>query len=135
MIKKTLLAALAVFVAWSVMDFVIHGIFLSGTYEETKDLWRPMEEMKHVVIYVVGVLAALIFVYIYARLITEKSLKNATIYGLLIGLMTGVSMGYGTYSFMPIPYHLAFSWFLASTIEMTVGGVLIGLIVKPETAS
>ena len=44
--KKVILAILAVFIAWSVMDFLIHGVILHASYAATASLWRPMSEMK-----------------------------------------------------------------------------------------
>lgn len=41
-------------------------------------------------------------------------------------------MGYGTYSFMPIPYLLALGWFLGTVVETTVAGALVGWIIKEE---
>jgi hypothetical protein len=46
MVKRFVLAAFAVFMAWSVLDFLIHGLPLQSTYEATASLWRPMGEMK-----------------------------------------------------------------------------------------
>ena len=43
--KRTLLAVLAVFVMWSVLDFVIHGLILGSIYMATPHLWRPMHEV------------------------------------------------------------------------------------------
>ena len=42
-------------------------------------------------------------------------------------------MGYGSYSYMPIPYSLALGWFLASTVEGVAAGVVVGLIVKGDS--
>jgi hypothetical protein len=44
--KRTLPGALAVFVLWPAMDFVIHGLVLASPYAQTPQLWRPMAEMK-----------------------------------------------------------------------------------------
>jgi hypothetical protein len=33
MMKHTILAVVAVFIAWSVMDFLIHGLLLRSIYE------------------------------------------------------------------------------------------------------
>ena len=46
MTKRILLGALAVFVGWSVLDFVMHGLILTDAYAATAHLWRPMDEMK-----------------------------------------------------------------------------------------
>jgi hypothetical protein len=39
-------------------------------------------------------------------------------------------MGYGSNSVMPIPYNMAFTWFLGCVIEAGVGGIILGLIAK-----
>ena len=134
MAKKIILAILAVFVAWSTLDFVIHGWLLSATYQSTAHLWRPMEEMKMGLMYVVTILSAICFTLIYACLIGGKGIGTGVKYGLLLGLGTGVSMSYGTYSYMPIPHSLALSWFLGTVVQTTLAGLLVGLIIKEESA-
>jgi hypothetical protein len=128
--KKTILAILAVFVTWAVLDFVIHGLILGSTYAATPQLWRPMAEMKMGLMYFTVLVVAASFVYIYARFIAEKGVRTAVLYGLIFGIATGVGMGYGTYSVMPIPYPMAFVWFVGSVVEFTIGGLVTGLIIK-----
>ncbi len=132
--KRTILAVLVVFVSWSVLDFVIHGLFLGSTYAATPQLWRPMAQMKTGLMYFTVLVAAASFVYIYARFITDKGIKTAVLYGLIFGIATGIGMGYGTYSVMPIPYSMALVWFLGSVVEFTIGGLVAGLIVKKNRA-
>lgn len=132
MLKKSILAVVAVFIAWSVLDFVIHGVILKGAYQETAHLWRPMGEMKMGLMYGVGFIASACFVSIYAMLIHPKSLINGLKYGFVFGLGGGISMGYGTYAVMPVPYVLAITWFLGTLVETCVGGVLLGGIVKDD---
>jgi len=110
---------------------VIHGLILGSLYRETASLWRPEGEMMMGLMYIVTLLVSIFFVWIYYALI-NKSMKNAILFGLFYGLATGISMGYGTYSFMPIPYLMAFGWFLGTVVEATVAGVLVGWIVKEE---
>jgi hypothetical protein len=133
--KRIVLAVIAVYAAWAVMDYVIHGVILSSAYMQTAQLWRPMAEMKMGLMRVVMVLVAISFVLIYAKLISRKSLKKATIYGALFGFGYGVSMGYGSYAYMPITYTIAFTWFFGSLAEMTVAGLIVGSIIKDETAA
>jgi hypothetical protein len=128
--KRIIFAILAVFVTWSVLDFIIHGLILSSTYAATPQLWRPRAEMKMGLMYVTTLVAAATFVYIYARFVTEKGIKTAILYGLIFGIGTGIGMGYGTYSVMPIPYSMAFVWFFGSVVEYTAGGLVAGLIIK-----
>jgi hypothetical protein len=96
--KKSALAVLAVFVAWSVMDFVIHGMILQSAYAATASLWRPMDEMKTSLMYFTVLISALTFVLIYSLLCSRKGISTGLTYGLLFGLSTGVPMGYGSIS-------------------------------------
>ena len=128
--KRIVLAVLAVFVTWSVLDFVIHGLILGSAYAATPALWCPMDEMKTGLLYFTVLVAAAAFVVIYARFIADKGTKTAVLYGLVFGIGYGISMGYGSYSVMPIPYTMAFVWFLGTVVEMTAGGLVAGLIVK-----
>ena len=52
------------------------------------------------------------------------------IYGVLFGLASGIAMGFGSYSYMPITLALPWSWFLGSLVEATVAGAIVGAIVK-----
>ena len=49
---------------------------------------------------------------------------------LVIGLASGISMGFGSYCVMPIPLSLALIWFIGTWIESTVAGAIVGAIVK-----
>lgn len=71
--KKFLLATLAVFVLWQVLDFVMHGILMQKMYEETASLWRPMEEMKNTLMMVVTLIVAGVFCYVYSEFSRKKT--------------------------------------------------------------
>jgi len=129
--KRTILAVIAVFIAWSILDFVIHGLLLQSTYEATASLWRPMDEMNMPLIYLVTLAYAACFVAIYGVLISEKSFTAGIKFGGLFGLAAGISMGFGSYSYMPIPLTLAWSWFFGMLIEGIVAGALVGAILVP----
>jgi len=128
--KKVLLSGFLVFVMWSVLDFIIHGVILKDSYEATAQLWRPMSEMKMGVMYMTVLISALAFASIYGWLIRRKGLGTGVKYGLLYGIGMGIGMGYGTYSVMPIPYHMALIWFLGTFVEVTLGGCLLALIIR-----
>jgi hypothetical protein len=129
-VKRTIVSIVAVFVAWFILDFVIHGLILPSTYEATAQLWRPMNEMKMWVMQVAVLINAIAFVSIYAGFFADKSIKSGLFYGFLYGIGTGFSMGFGTYAFMPIPIHLALVWFVGTLVEMLVGGVIVGSIIR-----
>ncbi len=132
MFKKSVLAIVLVFITWSILDFVIHGILLEGAYQETAHLWRPMGEMNMGLMYLVGLIATICFVCLYSILINPKSLLTGLKYGFIFGVGTGISMGYGSYCVMPVSHCLALVWFLGTLVETCVGGLLVGMIVKDK---
>jgi len=131
MFKQTILAIIAVFLTWSVFDFVIHGLLLADTYQATAHLWRPEAEMNMPLLSLVTLIFATGFVGIYSWFINAKSMAIAIKYGVVFGLAIGVSMGFGSYSYMPIPLDLAITWFIGTLVELSLAGVIIGLIIKP----
>jgi hypothetical protein len=131
---RIILAILAVFVAWSAVGFVVHGVILAAPYLATAQLWRPMNQMKTTVMHLTSLIAAIIFVILYVRLISPKNIIRGLEYGLLFGLASGVSMGLGTYSVMPVPLYMAIVWLIGRILEMALGGVIVGAMIPEESA-
>ncbi len=128
--KRTLLAVLAIFALWSVMDFIIHGLLLGEAYAGTPALWRPMDEMRTMLLYLTVLAAAAAFVVLYDRFIAQKGARSAVLFGLVYGAGMGVSMGYGSYSVMPIPHAMALTWFLGTLAEAVAGALVMDRILR-----
>ena len=131
MIKRTIWSIVAVFVTWSILDFILHGLLLKTTYEATASLWRPMDQMNMPLMYFVTLIFTTCFVLIYALLVGKKSLVTGIQFGVLFGLATGITMGFGSYTYLPIPLTLAWSWFFGSWIKAVAAGTIVGAIMKP----
>jgi len=130
MLKQTIWAVIVVFVALSILDFIIHGVLLKSTYQASANLWRPEEEMNMPLMSVVTLVFSICFAAIYSYFIAPKSFASGVKFGFIFGIAAGVSMGFGSYCYMPISLGLAFSWFIASLAEMTVAGIIVGWMVK-----
>ena len=128
--KRTIWAVVAVFIAWSILDFILHGLLLRSSYEATANLWRPMDQMNMPLMYFVTLVFSTCFVLIYGLFVGQKSLAMGIRFGALFGLATGISMGFGSYSYMPIPLMLAWSWLFGSWIEAIIAGAIVGAIMK-----
>ena len=124
MIKQISLATLTIFIVWSILGFLVHGILLQSIYEETANLWRSIEETKMGLAYAVSLISAFGFVLIYTLFITPKSVSTALKFGFIWGIVAGVNAGFATYAYMPIPESLAWAWYL----DLVVGGVVAGWI-------
>jgi hypothetical protein len=130
MAKRIILAVVVVFIVWSILDFMLHGLLLRATYEATANLWRPMDQMNMPLMYFVTLLFTACFVLVYGLLVGQKSLVSGVKFGALFGLAMGISMGFGSYSYMPIPLTLAWSWFFGTWIEAIAAGAIVGAIIK-----
>jgi hypothetical protein len=130
MMKEISLATVAIFIVWSVLNFLVHGILLQPAYEETAELWRSKGEIKIGLGYFVSFMSALGFVLIYKYFFIQKSLNTALKFGLIYGLVAGANMGFGTYAYMPISPFLAWVWFIDIAVGGLVAGWVVGLMVK-----
>ena len=135
MLRKVLLPALVVTVAWAVLDFLMHGVLLRSQYMATPELWRPMGQMKMGVMYFAVFTSALAFAAIYHNFVRPKSGPIALLFGIWLGLGHGISFGYGSYAVMPIPYIMAFTWFIGSIVEGAVAGMIVGAMLKDPPAA
>ena len=90
MLKKILLGGIAIFVAWEVLDFLIHGVILGPTYATLANLFRPQAEMKMGLMVVVTLIGALTFAAVYAWFVNPKSLTTGMKFGLVWGFGGGV---------------------------------------------
>src|SRR5438876_10969111 len=99
--KRWLLASVAVFVAIGVLEFLIHGVLLSDLYKQTASVWRPEAEMRQKMwIFWVGyqvfaAFFALIYVTGYEK--GNPGLGQGVRYGLYVGAMLSVMVGFGCY--------------------------------------
>jgi hypothetical protein len=132
MLKKIVISSIVIFIAVAVLDILIHGVILESAYIETAQLWRSMDEMESYMpwMYCVTLVYAILFSIIYALYVAPKSLATGIKFGLLLGLASGVSMGIGSYLVMPITPVIALVWFLGTTIEITVAGLIAAAVIK-----
>lgn len=133
--NKVWMGSGVVFILLVVLGMVIHGVLLSPTYSTMEGLVRPQAEMKMWIIFVVDAVVAYFFTLIFSKGYENKGIAEGVRYGLYIGLMFGISMAYGSYASMPIPYSLALQWFLYTIAQYIVCGVALAMVFKPKAAS
>jgi hypothetical protein len=132
--KRWLLASVAVLVAIAVLEFVIHGMLLSGVYRQTPNVWRAQAQMQQMAwIFWIGYLVfapffALIYVKGYEK--GKPGLGQGVRFGLYLGAMLSVMHSFVWYAILPIPLALAFYWFIAIFVEFVVAGAVAGLVYR-----
>ena len=79
-LKSLLITTLVAFVTVWASDFLIHAVWLSATYGETKQLWRSEAEMleKMPLMFLGQFLIAAGFTLIFAAFVAEKRCRRRT---------------------------------------------------------
>ena len=131
-VKRFLLASLAVFVTFQVLDFVIHGLYLAPTYESLASIWRPNMEEIMWVMYCTAAVLSLLFVYIFTKGFQSKGIMEGVRYGFLIGLLMALIGGLNQYVIYPVPLDLTIKWVVFGLIEFIAAGAVTALIYKPK---
>jgi hypothetical protein len=132
--RQTLLRLLAsgmiILVVWIVLDVLIHRLLLRQMYEDNVRLWRPLDEMNVVLIFIVRFILIGVFVGTYSLLVRPKSLAAGIWLGAFLGLALGISVGFGTYIHMPIAQRLAWAWLIAGWLKGVAAGTTVGAMIK-----
>ena len=131
-IKRFIIAVIAVFVTFQVLDFIIHGQILSQEYRSLSQVWRPDMMSKMWIMVITSLIMSILFVYVFIKGYEKKGILEGLRYGLIIGLfMIGVG-SFNQYVVYPVPFSLAVKWFIFGMIEFTVAGIIVSAIYKPK---
>jgi len=130
-VKRFVSASLAVYVASLALGFLIHGVILKPTYDSLASIWRPNMNSLMWIVWVNGLITSVIFTYIFAKGYEGKGIIEGARFGAIMGVFISVPMAYGTYMMIPIPYTLAFQWFLYGTAQTILLGITAAAVYKP----
>jgi hypothetical protein len=129
--KRFWVAGLVTYVVVQAMDFVINEVFMKSANESLKNLWRPDMMSRMWVMYVIGVLVAFLFTYIFIKGREGKGITEGVRYGIIIWLFVSVPMSVSMWVLLPIPYMIIFRGLMFGLLEMLVAGILVAVIYKP----
>ena len=137
--KKFWLTFIVIFILLEVLGFLVHGVLLKSTYqmEEVKAVFRPEAEMMSNmwIIWVTDFVWSFFFVFFFAKGYEGKGIMEGIRFGFYIGLFWGLVWAYQSYAFLPMPYSLAFQWFIYAMITSLILGAVASMVYKPATAS
>jgi hypothetical protein len=131
-VKRFIWASIAVFVAFEVIDVIVHMIILRSAYESLSAIWRP-DMMSLYWIFTVGALImAFLFVYIFIKGYENKGIMEGIRYGIIIGLFANIPYGFYSYAMYPLPFSLCLQWFIYGMIGFIICGVIAAAVYKPK---
>jgi len=129
--KRVFWAGLVIYVVFQGLGFVIDSVFLKPDYDKLKNLWRPNMMSRVWILYVVGLLVAFLFTYIFVKGREGKGIQEGVRFGLIIWLFTIVPFNLEIWVIFPIPYMLVLKWNLFGLLTSLIGGILAAVIYKP----
>ena len=104
--KRFFLAWLALFIAWFIGSFIVHGVLLHADYAQLSNLFRKEAEAQNFLplMILAHVIMSGAFVWIYARGVEPKPwLGQGLRYGVAIILLTTVPLYLIYYVVQPMP--------------------------------
>ena len=131
--KSLSITIVVAFVTVWATDFLIHGLWLAGTYKATASLWRPEAEMMAHMPWMLFAqfLAAAAFTMIFAACVAEKRCISCSIkYAVCMGVFSGAGQ-LMTYAVEPYPGSLVAKWFCAGIVQAVLLGVIVHKVYKP----
>lgn len=130
MLVRLLLSGLAILMAWTVFDVLLHRLALRSLYARDPQLWRPFDQLNVPLIYLVTFALIAIYVLTYWLLIRPKSLAAGLGFGSVLGLALGLAVAGGTYIHMPIPRALAWGWLAGGCLKGVAAGAILGALIR-----
>lgn len=129
MLVSLLLSSLAILMAWTVLDVLLHRLALRSLYAQDPQLWRAFDRLNVALIYLVTGILIASYVLTYWLLIRPKSLTAGIGFGSLLGLTLGLAVAGGTYIHMPIPRALAWGWLVGGCLKGIAAGAILGALI------
>lgn len=131
--KSFALAFVACFVVSQVLGFLIHGLWLSPTYEALASVWRPKAEMESMMWMMMMTAAVLVFAfcYIFTKGYEGKGVMEGVRYGLWVALLCAIPQSFDSFVIYPVPLSLAVKWALSGVAYFVILGAVLVSIYKP----
>ena len=128
--KKVIPGFIAVYIAISLMNFVIHGVLLKSIYMQlvATQLMRGEDAGTMWIYFVTALVVSFFFVLIFSKGYEGKGIGEGVRFGLYAGLMMATPFAYDSYASYPVPYSLALQWFLYTVIEYIILGVVAAAV-------
>jgi hypothetical protein len=139
MSKRFVVAWVALFVAWMVEGFIVHGLMLGADYRPLTQLYRPEAEAQPYFVWMVvaHVILAGAFVWIYQRGIAPDLpwLGQGARFGLAVALLTVVPTYLIYYVVQPTPGALVAKQIIFDGIGVVLLGMLVAWLHRPRSAA
>ena len=130
--KRYIIASLIVFVAVVILDWIIHGLILSGTYKGYPEFFVSEITGGSIILEIIaGLIFGFIFCFIFAKGYEGKGILEGVRYGLWIGILLFLPSMFCSWAFIKLPKSLPFWWLILGVIQMIILGIIASALYKP----
>ncbi len=135
---RVALAAVASWVLYLGIGFLVHAVLLKDTYLQYVGVMRP--EAQANAILPIGFGCALVgffaFAYAYAKGYEGGSgVQEGLRFGVLVGIMLCAFGSVWDYMMWPVSAGLLAAWLIDFVVEFAIYGMMVGLIYKPAVVA
>ncbi len=129
--KRFALASLLLFVIALGWNGLLHLVLVPQAREAVAHLLRP--DLAQEAWLSLGVTAGfvILFVWGYGRFARDRSLGEASRYGLFFALLAGLLVDANQYVLYPIPAWVAGVWFLGGLVEFQIYALVLSRLLPP----
>jgi hypothetical protein len=135
-VGRYLIGSLVVFVFIFLIEYVFHGILLSGWYEQQMQLLRPEAEANAYFIWMIlgYLILSFGFCFVFLKGYENKGCGEGIRYGLYVGIAFIVSTNLINYAVIPYPGKWIVAWNIGYPIIMMLAGMIFAMIYRPATS-
>lgn len=125
--NKLLPAALAAWVGYVVLDFLLHGVLLASWWRSTAPYWLPPSELLRLIplSYTAFAIYCGVLTWLLARLCDARlNVVTGLGFGTAAGVVSGVVSGLAAYSLFRMPRLALVVWPVSLTLESALAGAV-----------
>lgn len=128
-------AALAAWVAFLGIGYVVHGVLLTGLYERAASGFRPADDRHPAIGFGLALIGFFAFAYTYAKGYEGgRGTQEGMRFGVLVALMLISFAAVWAYVTFPISWRLAATLAIDYVVEFAIYGMIVGAVYRPVAA-
>jgi len=130
--KKVWIGFIVVFIVLEILDFLVHGVILAGAYKSIQGVFRPDMNSKMWMYYVINIVTAFFFTFIFSKGYEKKGIMEGVRYGFYIGVWMSVGMALGTDAMIKLGRSMTIQWLIYGVIEYIIAGIALAIVFKEK---
>lgn len=122
---------LAIFLIFTVCDFIIHNIILADYYMSIINIWRPDMMSLMWIMYLCTFIFSFLLMFIFIKGYEDRGIMEGVRFGIMMFLITtGIGSVY-QYVVYPLPLSLVIQWLGYGLAEFILAGIAVAAIYQP----